>query len=259
MVLGPISCLLLAVSHKVVSWARSFFLLYINDLSMSIDCQLSLYADDSALLFAHSDPTVIASRLSIELSNCRKWLIDSKLSLHVRKTECLIFGSKNRLRRVGDFQVVCEGRAVRRVFQVKYLGVFLDASLSGFDHANYVLKACIGRLAFLDFNSRRTLCSSLIQPNIDYCCSSWYEGLTASLRRKLDVLQRKMVRFVHGYENRHHVGPSDILSLSWLSIRDRVSYFKLIYLFRIKHGQGPRYLRSNKGSSKKKCFANESS
>ena len=123
--------------------------------------------------------------------------------------------------------------------------MFLDASLSGFDHANYVLKACIGRLAFLDFNSRRTLCSSLIQPNIDYCCSSWYEGLTASLRRKLDVLQRKMVRFVHGYENRHHVGPSDILSLSWLLIRDRVSYFKLIHLFKIKHGQGPRYLRSN--------------
>ena len=129
------------------------FLLYINDLSISVNCQLSLYADDSALFFAHSDPSVIANRLSVELSNCRRWLIDNRLSLHVGKTECVIFGTKSSLRRVGDFQVVCEGRAVQRVYHVKYLGVFLDASLSGINHANHVLKTCIGRLAFLYRNS----------------------------------------------------------------------------------------------------------
>ena len=37
----------------------------------------------------------------------------------------------------------------------------------------------------------------------------------------------------------------DLLLLSWLSIRDRISYFKLIHLFKIKHGLGPNYLRSN--------------
>ena len=228
------------------------FLLYINDLSISVDCQLSLYADDSALFFAHSNPSVIADRLSAELSNCRRWLIDNRLSLHVGKTECVLFGSKSSLRRVGEFQVVCEGRAVQKVDHVRYLGVLLDSSLSGANHVAHVLKTCIGRLAFLyrnskllDFHSRKTLCTSLIQPHIDYCCSSWYEGLTASLKQKLDVLQRKMVRFIHGFESRHHVGPSELLSLSWLPIRDRVDYFKLIHLFKIKHGHGPRYLRSN--------------
>ena len=67
------------------------FLLYINDLCISIDCQLSLYADDSALFFAHSNPSVIANRLSVELSSCRNWLIDNRLSLHVGKTECVLF------------------------------------------------------------------------------------------------------------------------------------------------------------------------
>merc|ERR1711911_358890 len=32
------------------------FLIYVNDMVTSVDCRLSLYADDSALLFAHSDP-----------------------------------------------------------------------------------------------------------------------------------------------------------------------------------------------------------
>ena len=228
------------------------FLLYINDLCISIDCQLSLYADDSALFFAHSNPSVIANRLSVELSSCRKWLIDNRLSLHVGKTECVLFGSKSSLRRVGEFQVVCEGRAVRRVDHVKYLGVLLDASLSGVNHVNHVLKTCVGRLAFLyrnskllDFHSRKTLCTSLIQPHLDYCSSSWYEGVTSSLKQKLDVLQRKLVRFIYGFESRRHVGSSELLSLSWLSIRERVNYFKLIHLFKIKHGHGPRYLRSN--------------
>ena len=228
------------------------FLLYINDLGISIDCHLSLYADDSALFFAHKDPSIIAHRLSVELTNCSKWLVDNKLSLHVGKTECLIFGTKRSLKKVESFQVFCGGNAVKRVHEVKYLGVFFDATLSGLTHVNHVLKSCAGRLAFLyrsssflDYQSRKTLCTSLIVPYLDYCCSSWYEGLSASLKSKLDVFQRKMVRFIHNFDCRHHVDRSNLSSLSWLAVRDRVSYFKLIHLFKIKHGLGPRYLRTN--------------
>ena len=56
------------------------FLIYVNDMVTSVDCRLSLYADDSVLLFSHKDPNVIADRLSTELSNCKRWLVD-KLSL----------------------------------------------------------------------------------------------------------------------------------------------------------------------------------
>ena len=48
------------------------FLIYINDINISLSCRLSLYADDSALLFAHRDATVIADHLSIEISSCKK-------------------------------------------------------------------------------------------------------------------------------------------------------------------------------------------
>ena len=228
------------------------FLLYINDMPISLSCNLSLYADDSALYFAHDDPSFIAARLSCELSNCRKWLIDNKLSLHVGKTESLLFGTKSRLKRVGDFQVFCEGTAVNRVFHVKYLGVLLDCNLSGSLHVSSVLKTCIGRLSFLyrnssllDFRCRKTLCMSLIQPYIDYCASSWYEGLSASLKSRLDILQRKMLRFVCRFGNRQHVGLEDFKSLSWLTTPDRVKFFKLVHLFRIKRGLAPHYLRTN--------------
>ena len=41
------------------------------------------------------------------------------------------------------------------------------------------------------------------------------------------------------------ISPNFLQSLSWLSIYDRVNYFKLIHLFKVKHGLGPRYLRKD--------------
>ena len=89
------------------------FLLYINDMAISLDCHLSLYADDSALFFAGSNPQAIAERLSNELASCHKWLVDNRLSLHIGKTECLLFGTKRRLKRVGEFSVFVKGQWLR--------------------------------------------------------------------------------------------------------------------------------------------------
>ena len=227
------------------------FLVYINDMNISLSCKLSLYADDSALLFAHRDARIIADRLSLELSSCKKWLVDNRLSLHVGKTESLLFGSKRRLKGV-DFRVFCDETPVERKFTVKYLGVLLDDSVSGSAHAGDVLKACAGRLAFLyrqssllDTKCRQTLCATLIQPYIDYCCSSWYCSLTVALKERLNVMQRKMVRFIHGLDNRAHVDDSNLKVLSWLNISDRVKFFQMTHLFRIRNKLAPKYLLPN--------------
>ena len=96
----------------------------------------------------------------------------------------------------------------------------------------------------MDFNCRRTLFSSLIQPHIDYCCSSWYGGLTVSLKNRLDVLQRKMIRFVYGFDFRAHVGNKELAQLSWLSIPDRITFFRVTHIFKVKQKIAPGYLMS---------------
>ena len=144
-----------------------------------------------------------------------------------------------------------DGLLVKRVTTVKYLGVKLDGNLKGDAHACEIVKKCAGRISFLyrnasllDFYCRKTLCSSLILPNLDYCCSSWYIGLTKQLRNKLDVLQRRVIRFIFSMDARDHVGTGHLRQLTWLSIQDRVKYFKLCHIFRIRHGLAPGYLSS---------------
>ena len=114
------------------------------------------------------------------------------------------------------------------------------------------MKTCSTRLSFLyrnssflDQKSRRTLCSALIQPYLDYCCSSWYSDLSKALKKRLDVVQRKMVRFIYGMDMMQHVGLGDLKKLSWLSVPDRVTFFKLLHLFKVRNGLAPKYLLVN--------------
>lgn len=228
------------------------FLIYINDMHISLNCRLALYADDSALIFSHKNCDIISEQLSNELSNCKKWLTDNKLSLHVGKTECMLFGSSKRLKRVRDFQISCDGIAVKQVTSVTYLGVKLDQNVKGKVHVADVIRKCVGRVSFLyrnsallDVNCRRILCSALIQPYLDYCCSSWYSSLTKQLRLRLDTLQNRMVRFIFSRDGMSHVDTGDLRQLSWLTVPDRVKYFKLIHVFKIRQGTAPDYLISD--------------
>ena len=90
------------------------FLCYINDMELSIssECKLLSYADDSAILYSNKDSRVISDKLGLELEMCSKWLVENKLSLHMGKTECIISGSKWKLRKINNFSVECNGHAI---------------------------------------------------------------------------------------------------------------------------------------------------
>ena len=51
-----------------------------------------------------------------------------------------------------------------------------------------------------------------------------------------------MVRFVCRLEYRSTISPHHLRSLGWMSVSNRVRYFKLILAFKIRNGQAPSYL-----------------
>ena len=120
------------------------FLCYVNDMEISIspECKLLLYADDSAFLFSHKTPEVIFRKLSSELQSCSKRLVDNKLSLH-------LFGSRRKLRKVQNFCTECNRHSIQAQTSVKYLGVNLDNFLSGEAIANIIIQKVNSRLKFL--------------------------------------------------------------------------------------------------------------
>ena len=168
------------------------FLCYVNDMPISVDCKFLLYAVDSALLVSGKDLKIVADKLSIELESCRQWMIDNKLSLHLGKTEGILFGTRRKLNSLHDFSINCNGMTISTSSSVKCSGITLDNTLSGDSIASDVIKKANGRLKFLyrhsnclNFKSRTTLTSALIMCHFYYACSSWYSALSQKYKNQL--------------------------------------------------------------------------
>ena len=108
------------------------FLCYVNDMPNSTSCLMLQYADDSAL------------------ESCNKWLIENKLSLHMGKTEVILFGSKRKLNKYNDFSIVLsDGQTIRAKQSVIYLGLELNQYLDGEQIVLNIVKKVNSRLKFL--------------------------------------------------------------------------------------------------------------
>lgn len=230
------------------------FLCYVNDMSISISkkCKLILYADDSTILFSHKDPDVISSVLGNELENCSKWLVDNKLSLHLGKTECILFSSKKKLSKIKNFSVECNNHSIVSQPSVKYLGSVLDNDLSATSIVNSIVKKINSRIRFLyrqkhclNMDMKKLLCNSLVQCHFDYASSSWYSGITKQLKHRLQVAQNKVVRFIHGYDFRTSLTVNDFSSIGWLNVENRVKQLRLNHVHKIYNKKCPSYMYEN--------------
>ena len=64
------------------------------DPNPAVKCKLLLYADDSALLVSGKDVSEVERTLRMELGAVSEWLCENRLSLHLGRTQSILFGSK---------------------------------------------------------------------------------------------------------------------------------------------------------------------
>ena len=224
------------------------FLLYINDMQAACSCKLFLFADDSALLISGEDKVQVEEALSIELMKVRTWLTDNKLSLHLGKTESILFGSNHSLSKVKlqHFKVQIDNIAISCKEEVTYLGCILDNKMTGESMATRAIQRVnqrmrfLGRISpFVDKQALRTLAGALIQPLFDYACTSWYSGISMSQKNKLQTSQNKLIRLLLGLGPMTHLYAAHFDSIGWLRVEDRVNQLKMGITFKIVNSALP--------------------
>jgi len=99
--------------------------------------------------FKNKSRSVIENELSDDLQAVSSWLVDNKLSLHLGKTESIVFGSKHKLKSNPSLKVSCNGIAIQSTSSVQYLGATLDQNLSCENIASSVINKANARLKFL--------------------------------------------------------------------------------------------------------------
>ena len=137
-----------------------FFIMYVNDLERALDgINVQLYADDTVIYTSGSRIDCTVSRLQLHLNRLHKWCCSNKLTLHPSKTKMVIFGTRQKLRKVRaePVNLFLSGKRIQNVPTYKYLGFELDSTLNYKSHIADVLKKChaqkvyaVENYAFLD-------------------------------------------------------------------------------------------------------------
>jgi len=143
-------------SNKVSDWAKVrhgvpqgsifgplLFLLYINDLPKIINKTSApiIFADDTSILFTHSNLIDFKKNISIIFTTLNKWLGANQLSLNFNKTNYVQFTTKRNMS--FNLQIGFNNNFITNSFYTKFLGVtmnHIDLLVKKLSKACYIIR-----------------------------------------------------------------------------------------------------------------------
>ena len=210
-----------------------------------------MHADDTQLVISFDPPQCEEAKVKMMgcLSEIRQWMSDHHLKLNDDKTEVMLIGSKNNLKKLDNklSSIMIGDTEVDTVKSAKNIGVIIDSHLTMEQQVNNITRCCymhlfqIGKIRqFLDETTAAKLVCSLILSRLDFS-NALLSGLPVSLLDKLQAVQNNAARLVMRKSKHDHVTPL-LAHLHWLPVRQRITYKILLLTFKCLHGQAPVYL-----------------
>ena len=230
------------------------FIIYINDMKRVLRfSEINLFADDTVLFIAGKNLYEVAALLNQDLHYLANWLKFKQLKLNISKTKYLLISSAHSRY---DVNIEIDGETIERVNELKYLGVIIDDKLTFKSHIDNVIKKMAKKYGVLcrlkndlTLNSKILLYKSIISPHIDFCPSILFLANNTQILR-LQRLQNKVMRLILKC-NRYTSSSFMLDALQWLSVKQRVYFLTMVFLYKIFNSMLPRYLcdRIERGSS----------
>ena len=210
------------------------FLIYINDLANLCKFTMPIFfADDSNLFLNGKNLDEIELKLNNELGQVVKWLKINKLTLNVKKTQCMVFTLRKDNRNVN---IKIENQNIEQVCKAKFLGIIIDEQLNWKEHTLYIsnkISKAIGVIVKARSLGKRALLSlyySMIYPYLTYCCQIWGATYIYNMDR-LHKLQKKAIRIICSENRFAHSGPL-MKELGVLNVKNIYNYLAGQFMFR---------------------------
>lgn len=115
-----------------------FFLIYINDMSTVTKHHMTLFADDSTILFTGNDRTDLNLDLNNTLTTIIKWLHENDLKMNLGKTKIMDF--KQRVQPDTSLNICYSQTSIEEIEVTKFLGLYIDSKLNWKSHIEQVCK-----------------------------------------------------------------------------------------------------------------------
>ena len=215
------------------------FLLYINDLTNSINTTPRLFADDTCIIANAPSATVLEQTLNREMTNLSMWINANKLTVNPSKSYALII-SPNAKIDPPILNISYNHSPVKVVNSVKYLGIVLDNKLQFKQHIALLeskLSRSLGFLfktkSFLPKDILKKLYYAFIHSHLNFGLIIWSATPKSNLL-KLRSIQSKAIRVLAGADWYEHASPLyvklNILSLDKLILYALAKFMHKYYL-----------------------------
>ena len=198
------------------------FLIYASKLLRVGEDQLPHahgYADDTQIYLSFKPISNISQEDAVRAMECciekiRRWLIHDRLLLNDNKTEFMIIGTCQQLKKLQAMNIKVGGSVIKPSCQVKNLGSWFDSKLNIRHHITNVCKAGFFYLhnirrikKYLSRNSLLSLVHALVTSRLDYCNALLY-GLPKEQIAKLQRVQNAAARLIMDIGKYSHITPA---------------------------------------------------
>lgn len=214
------------------------FAIFINDIfKLSLLGEMQLYADDIVLMYTNKNVVDLKSNMESDLIQVNQWLKKNQLKLNVGKSNFIIF---DRNRTVDNFESIQVNHSeINRIYQTKYLGLYLDSKLNWHAHINNIknkirpimfatrrLRYCLHKDALLNIYHAH-IASRLI-----YLNPVW-SGASVTKINELSILQNKCLRVVFGYGR--YQSRVDLYTGNIFPLNKLITYHLLLLIYSLKN------------------------
>ena len=223
------------------------FSLYVKDLPNCLRAaNVLMYADDTVIYYAASDANQLERVLNVELKFLHDWSTKNELFIHPKKTEYVIFGTtmkRNQINSDNLSGVYLGEQALNCRPFYKYLGVYLDQSLSFKEHVTRLVDKVSRQLGLLSrvrnnltVHAAERIFTAMILPKLDYCDFVW-NNLAPSRYHALERLQTRAARIILKDSSLSH--EHLLRQLSWMSLKARCNMHIVTFVFKCVHNIAP--------------------
>ena len=184
------------------------FLIFVNDLPMSVSSShLLLFADDTKCL-KQIDNSEDCSALQQDLHNLTQW--SEYWNLHFNDSKCVLLRFLLRIPDSSfDHIYYIKTQPVARRESHKDLGILISEDLSWIKHYDYLQSKAYKKLGFLrrtlsktmTIHTKKVLYTSLVRSQLTYCSPIWRPQFLKDIQ-SIENVQRRATKFIlHDYKS----------------------------------------------------------
>ncbi|XP_048585576.1 uncharacterized protein LOC5515075 isoform X1 [Nematostella vectensis] len=216
-----------------------------NDLPMSVNTELSMYADDHQIYHCGQDPGVVTAKLSASAELATAWYESNLLAGNLKKYQTLSIGYGKKANASVDSisRISINNQEIRSADSLKLLGVTIDSQLNFSEHISIACKNAGRRIGVLmrlrnliPTNAKLVLYKSAVLPYLTYCHLTWH-FCKASDSRKLERLQERALRAV--FKDWNCTYHELLIKANLSTLRNRRLQDICILMYKVKNGLCP--------------------